>query len=131
MDDRFKVIIINMQKKYNLLSEIMNLTKDMAESISRNDDVSLQMLIAMRQEAMVKADECDQIVIKSMGMFDPDERKNIKLYVNASKSSEHNQNSEEAKIYEIAGKNKRILKKIIEIDQIINKKMGGKESFYK
>ena len=38
------------RKKYNYLTEVQDVTRQLAESLDRNDQVSARMLIAMRQE---------------------------------------------------------------------------------
>ena len=38
------------RKKYNCLSEVLGLSQQLGEAMDRNDDVSVRMLVAMRQD---------------------------------------------------------------------------------
>ena len=40
--------LVQMKRTGNLLNELLDLTRQLGESIDRNDQVSTQMLIAMR-----------------------------------------------------------------------------------
>ena len=48
-----------LQKKYAHMSEISRLTAEMAEELSRDDRVSVQMTLGMRGEELEKVRECD------------------------------------------------------------------------
>ena len=51
-------IAISLQKRYNGLIEIENITKQLQDALQFNDVVSIRMLITMRQQEM---DSIDQI----------------------------------------------------------------------
>ena len=59
-----KDILTNMQKKYNLLNDFMNLTKEMEKALSYNDYVSLKMLLNMRQDNMKNIENLDKLIKK-------------------------------------------------------------------
>ena len=48
------------RKKYNLLSEVMDVSQQMGEALDRSDDVSVRMLVAMRQEPILHLEEVRQ-----------------------------------------------------------------------
>ena len=48
-----------LQKKYTHMSEISRLTNEIAEELSRDDRVSVQMTLGMRGEELEKVKECD------------------------------------------------------------------------
>ena len=41
---------VQVRRVYNLLGEVMDLSRQLAEAVDRNDQVSIQMLLAMREE---------------------------------------------------------------------------------
>ena len=45
-------IMKKLQRKYGSLNEIQKTTQEMQEALSRNDRVSMEMLISMRQEGI-------------------------------------------------------------------------------
>ena len=54
--------LVLMKRTGNLLNEMEDLTKQIAESIDRNDRVSMEMLVAMREEPLGKLHEADRIL---------------------------------------------------------------------
>ena len=52
--------LVQMKRTGNLLNELWDLTQQLGESIDRNDQVSIQMLIAMREEPLGKIQAADQ-----------------------------------------------------------------------
>ena len=52
--------LVQMKRTGNLLNELWDLTRQLGESIDRNDQVSTQMLIAMREEPLGKLQDADQ-----------------------------------------------------------------------
>ena len=45
------------RKKYNSLSEVLDLTRQLGESLDRNDQVAVRMIIAMRQDPLLRLEE--------------------------------------------------------------------------
>ena len=50
------------RKRYNCLSEVMDLSQQMGEALDRNDSVSVRMLVAMRQEPLLQLEELKQAI---------------------------------------------------------------------
>ena len=59
-DSMLMEILKEMQKKYRCIAEIERITRDMGDSLSRNDKASVQLLLEMRQEEMDKTSVCDR-----------------------------------------------------------------------
>ena len=58
-DDWLELTVLE-RKKYNYLAEVQDLTRQLAESLDRNDQVSARMLVAMRQDPIRQAVEVDR-----------------------------------------------------------------------
>ena len=54
--------LVQMKRTGNLLNEMWDLTQQLGQSIDRSDQVSIQMLIAMREEPLTKLQEADQAI---------------------------------------------------------------------
>ena len=52
--------LVQMKRTGNLLNELWDLTQQLGQAIDRNDQVSAQMLIAMREEPLGKLQAADQ-----------------------------------------------------------------------
>jgi len=50
------------RKKYNYLSEVMDISRQMGDALDRNDQVSMRMLIAMRQDPILGLEEIKQAI---------------------------------------------------------------------
>ena len=50
------------RKKYNCLSEVLGLSQQLGEAMDRNDDVSVRMLVAMRQDPLLQLQELKRAV---------------------------------------------------------------------
>ena len=50
------------RKKYNFLSETLDLSQQMGEAMDRNDQVSLRMLVAMRQDPILGLEEVKRAI---------------------------------------------------------------------
>ena len=57
-DDWLELTVLE-RKKYNYLTEMQDLTRQLAECLDRNDQVSARMLVAMRQDPIRQLAEVD------------------------------------------------------------------------
>ena len=53
-------LLVQLRKRYTVLSEIYDLTTQMGEALDRNDQTSFSMLLAMRQEPVLLAQEYEK-----------------------------------------------------------------------
>lgn len=121
-------IAILLQKKYNGLNEIENITKQLQDALGYDDIVSIRMLIVMRQEEMDSIDEIDaehQACLEGL----TEVQKNALKTGSVRPFSGENAAMVE-KIAEMQQKNKRLLQRLIEQDKIVNRKLAGEKSYY-
>lgn len=120
-------IMVQYQKKYNVIEELYRLTEELARTLSYNDNISTQLILGMRQEEIWKADECSvaiSVLEESMSMEDQ-----IK-FQDMLHDRRQPETFEQEKIYELYKKIQLTLEKLIEIDKRANMKIAGKDSFY-
>ena len=114
------------RKRYNLLSEVMDLSKQLGEVMDRNDDVSVRLLLAMRQEPLLQLQELKRATdIKREGLS-PEDRDRV----SALNRGAAPQGEEETAYQNQAGSARRLLERVVELDERLNRRMGGKGSFY-
>lgn len=114
------------RKKYNHLSEVLDLSQQMGQAMDRNDDVSVRMLIALRQEPLLQLQELKQAIeIKRASLLPEDRERVIALNQGAAPQGE-----EETTYHNQAGAARRLLERIIELDERLNRRMAGDNSFY-
>lgn len=119
-----------LQRKYRHMSEISRLTDEMAEELSRDDRVSVQMTLGMRGDEIEKIRECDHnlhIFLESM----PSELKDWLVKVLDGKiSSSEEYGKEGMLIVRLAGSLRKVWEKIMRVDRHMNKRLAGTDSFY-
>ena len=115
------------RKKYNYLTETLDLTNQLAQSLDRNDQVSVRMLMAMRHEPILHLEEVNQISLdrrKSLEEEDQDR-------VSALLAGAEGRTGEERTFLEQAQKTRRLLERVVELDRRISLRMAGEHAFYK
>jgi len=114
------------RKKYNCLSEVWDLSQQIGQAMDRNDNVSVRMLVAMRQEPLLQLQELKQAIELKTESLSPEERERVsELRQGASP-----QGGEEAAYHSQAGSARRLLERIVELDERLNRRLAGKDSFY-
>lgn len=56
-------LIVQLKKRYSLLTEIKDFTEQMSDALNRDDEVSFQMLLSMRQEPILYMKESDGVLL--------------------------------------------------------------------
>ena len=106
------------RKKYNCLSEVMDLSRQMGEALDRNDQVSVRMLVALRQDPILQLEELKRsIAVRMEG-------------VAALEQGAGPQGEEETTYHGQAGSVRRLLERVVELDERLNRRLAGENSFY-
>lgn len=122
-------LLRRIQRNYVHMVEIERLTKDMAESFSRNDRESVQLLLKMRGEEMERAGEVKREIQVILQVLEGEEKEKYRSWLNAEQKYEPG-SFEEKKIMELSGQTQQVLKRTISLDKVLNSKVAGKESYY-
>lgn len=114
------------RKKYNLLSEVLDLSQQMGQALDRNDDVSIRMLIALRQEPLLQLQDLKQAIDAKRSSMSPEDRERL----SALREGAAPQGEEETTYHGQAGSARRLLERVIELDERLNRRLAGENSFY-
>ncbi len=114
------------RKKYNLLSEVLDLSRQMGEALDRNDDVSVRMLVAMRQEPILRLEEVRQSGAAGLEGLSPEDRERVR----ALREGAAPQGAEEETYCAQAGSARRLLERVVELDRRLSRRLAGDDSFY-
>lgn len=63
MNEDWLKLLVQLKKRYSLLIQIDDLTQQMSDALNRDDEVSFQMLLSMRQEPILYLKESDKILL--------------------------------------------------------------------
>ena len=124
-DDWLELTVLE-KKKYNYLTEVQDLTRQLAESLDRNDQVSARMLVAMRQDPIRQLTEVDNGEKLRVGAFPEEGRERVE----ALRRGEPAREDGEQIFQDQAGKTRRLLEQVVELDRRVSLRMAGKQSFY-
>ena len=114
------------RKKYNLLSETMDLSQQLGEAMDRGDEVSVRLLVAMRQEPILSLEEVKQAIDIKLESLPPEDREKVlRLAGGAAPEGE-----EETAYFNQLGSARRLLERVLELDQRLNRRLAGDSSFY-
>jgi len=123
-------IAINVRKKYNKISELLDLTKQMADSLQRNDMISFEVLLNMRTDVILDIEDISNKTQSILQALEPNLAEKIRLLLYKKDLSHENLTSTEQKIRDIVSESARLTQRLVLQDEIINKKISGKDSFY-
>lgn len=132
MDEQgiFVEIMKKLQKKYGSMNEIFKITQEMQDTLARDDRVSLEMLIKMRQDEIDRAVDCDRDIQYLLSVLAPERREQVRDWLNHGTAKEQD-GFEAVKIGEIAESIRKVLERTIQVDSRMSQRVAGKDSFYK
>ena len=124
-DDWLELTVLE-RKKYNYLVALQDLTGQLAENLDRNDQVSVRMLVAMRQDPVRLLAEVDNSgKIRLAALSEEDRRRAGELL----KEGQPRDDGERV-FLEQAQKTRRLLEQVVAMDRRVSMKMAGENSFY-
>lgn len=118
---------VQTKRIYNLLNEIMDLSRQMAEAMDRDDQVAIQMLVSMREEPVRKLRLARQALVEQKEALDPASADRLAQLLNGAEAKAE----PEAPLAAQVGANRRLLEQILELDRVLNRKLTREESIYK
>lgn len=122
--------LVQMKRTGNLLNELWDLTQQLGESIDRNDQVSTQMLIAMREEPLGKLQAADQALREQLeALREGEDRLALAAMLNGGAPADPAQRAQVMLCEQVASNNRR-LKQVMELDRALNQRLGREKSAY-
>ena len=123
--------LVQMKRTGNLFNELEDLTRQMGEAIDRNDQVSLEMLIAMREEPLGKLLEADRAVRDQLELLtDKLEAAQLASMLDGGPPADPGERVQQQLCEQVAANN-RHLKRITELDRKLNERLARENSVYR
>ena len=123
--------LVQMKRTGNLLNELEDLTRQMGEAVDRNDQVSLEMLIAMREDPLGKLQEADRAVRDQLEtLTDKLEAAQLASMLSGGPPADSGERVQKQLCEQVAANNRR-LKRIIELDRQMNERLARENSVYR
>lgn len=114
------------RQKYNHLSELMDLTRQLGEAIDRGDEVSVRILVSMRNDPLVGLEELKKATRLRTEALSREERERVEELNSGASPEDEN----ETLYVNQAGSARRLWERVVELDQRLNRRMAGDDSFY-
>lgn len=124
-------ILILFQRRYNAIREVSRLTEELADALSRNDEVSVTMILGMRAEEMARFDDCTGEIWQMCRHSSRETVQKIRQLITSEPSDHAGESPEEKKVYEIRRKTQDVIDQLRVVDERLNRKVTGEKSYYK
>lgn len=117
------------EKQMNLaLAEALELTQELLDSLSRQDEVSVRLNLSLRQEPIDRLHTCQEALRRQAAGLPPLERDTLRGLLNGEPPPPGN-----AAAQELAGqvaRNRGLLERVVQADRTVSRRLGGQQSFY-
>ena len=124
MNEQWIKLLVQLRKRYTALTETLDLTMQMGEALDRNDRTSFSMLLAMRQEPVLRMQELDGNIRRIVEIDAPD----IEARWRALVRGDNPQNADEQMIVNQMQQNKRVIERLVPIDSRISQVLSERKS---
>lgn len=115
------------RKRYSALTEVMELTEELSQALQRQDQVSVQMFLRMRQEPVNQLREYQALERKQQAELSEEDAQELKGLLSGDGVG---QTSQAQSLARLAGQNRNLLERVLRADRQISVRLGGKKSFY-
>lgn len=111
---------------YNLLGEVLDLSQQLADALDRDDKVTIQLLLGMREEPIQNLAKRREILTQMLEDLPPEEAKRLRALLNGASAEVEEENA----LAQQMAANARLLQRVQELDQKINRKITREKSVY-
>jgi len=125
--DEWLELTVLERKKYNCLLEVEDATKQLAEALDRNDQVAVRMLVAMRQDPLLKLEEVDRGEKQRKAALPEADQERVRALLREQSA----RGDGEDVFLQQAGKTRKLLERVVELDRRVSLRMAGDHSFYR
>lgn len=124
MNEQWMKLLVQLRKRYSALTETYDLTVQMGEALDRDDRTSFSMLLAMRQEPVLRMKELDENIRRIVENDAPD----IESRWRALMRGDAPQDADEQMVVKQMQQNKRVIDRLVPIDSRMNQVLSERKS---
>lgn len=119
--------LLSIEKKiYQKLLEAMDLTRDLAESVDRKDQVSIRLFLSLRQKVILELQELTASIDLLRLELSPSSEQEMQAMLSGLEAS----SPQEISVVECISNNQRFFQKLADLDKEVNRKLCGENSCY-
>jgi len=124
--DEWLELTVLERKKYNCLLEVEDTTRQLAEALDRNDQVAARMLVAMRQDPLLRLEEVDRGEKDRRAALPEADQERVRTLLREQSA----RGDGEDVFLQQAGKTRKLLERVVALDRRVSLRMAGSRSFY-
>lgn len=117
---------VQLKRLYTSMNEAMDITRQLAEAVDRDDQVAIHMLVAMRQEPVDKMSQAKRTLELQRDALPEGDRVRLEALLKGGPPEDA---GEEAFVKQV-GMNDRLLKQLADLDRVLNRKLTRDKSIY-
>ena len=117
---------VQLKRTYAALNEALDLTRQLADAVDRDDQVTVQMLVAMRQEPTDKLAAAHEALSQQKAALPAQDRERLTALLKGAAAEEPAENALAGQV----GLNQRVLKQLVDLDRVVNRKLTREKSIY-
>ena len=114
------------KRRYALLRELFDLTKQLAEAVDRNDEVTIQMLLSMREGPLAQMRQVEENLTRQRASLSEEDGRRLAELLSGAQAQRQEENALSGQV----GTNRRLLGQLVELDKRVNKKVTREKSVY-
>ena len=114
------------KRRYALLSELFDLTKQLAEAVDRNDEVTIQMLLSMREGPLAQMRQVEENLTRQRSSLSEEDGRRLAELLSGAQAQRQEENALSGQV----GTNRRLLGQLVELDKRVNQKVTREKSVY-
>lgn len=114
------------KRRYALLNELFDLTKQLAEAVDRNDEVTIQMLLSMREGPLAQMRQVEENLTRQRSSLSEEDGRRLEELLSGAQAQRQEENALSGQV----GTNRRLLGQLVELDKRVNKKVTREKSVY-
>ena len=117
---------VQLKRAYTALNEALDLTRQLADAVDRDDEITIQMLVSMRQEPTTKLAGAYQALDQQKAALNEADRARLTALLDGAAAGE----APEEPLANQVGLNRRVLKQLVDLDRVVNQKVARDKSIY-
>lgn len=115
------------KQMYLALSEVLDLTRELLDSLQRQDQVSVRLNLSLRQESVDQLNACRDALKRQVASLPPREQAALRGLLNGESSGDSPSARALAQQVE---RNQALWTRVVQADQSVSRRMGGEHSYY-
>lgn len=117
---------VQLKRIYTALNEALDVTRQMAEAADRNDQIAAQLLISMRQEPTDKLARANQALEQQRQSLPETDSGRLEALLKGAAAEDE----AEVPLANQVSANQRVLRQLVDLDQVVNRKLARDKSIY-